>query len=305
LIPRAGRRLLAAWALAAAAGAAQAGVAWRYCEQLPEMGAAQQSRLLRFAAVVRERLEASGVQAALIARSGLDLDRFAVRYSHAGVLVKLGEPAAWQVRQLYYACDERRPRIFDQGVAGFIAGLRDPAAGHVSLLLLPPDAAAPVAEAARSNARALALLSPDYSANAYAFALRYQNCNQWVAELLASAWGEGVADRAAAQAWLRAEGFVPTAFAPAFPPLLWGSVFIPFLHHADHPPQELAAGRFLVTMPESIEAFVLRRHPQAQRVELCMAGARIVVREGGTPLPADCTPADGDRVLPLSDPAAS
>jgi hypothetical protein len=288
--------------LALAASAAQAGgAAFRYCEQQPEMDAARHSRLLRFAAVVRERLEASGAPAALIARSGLDLDRFAVRYSHAGVLLQLGEPAAWQVRQLYYACDERRPRIFDQGVAGFVAGLHDPAVGHVFLLLPPPEAARALADAAASNARALALLSPDYSANAYAFALRYQNCNQWVAELLASAWGEGVADRAAAQAWLRAQGFVPTPFAPAFPPLLWGSVFIPFLHHADHPPEELAAGRFLVTMPESIEAFVVRRHPQARRIELCMAGARIVVREGGVPLPADCAPQPGDRVVSLAD----
>jgi hypothetical protein len=301
---RRGRPMLAALALmlALAAGTAQAGgAAFRYCEQPPEMTAAQHARLLRFAGVVREQLDAADAPAALIARSGLDLDRFGVRYSHAGVLLKLGEPAAWQVRQLYYACDERRPRIFDQGVAGFIAGLHDPAVGHVALLLLPAEAARPLAEAARSNARALALLSPDYSANAYSFALRYQNCNQWVAELLASAWGEGVADRAAAQAWLRAQGFAPTAFAPAFPPLLWGSVFIPFLHHADHPPEELAAGRFLVTMPESIEAFVVRRHPQARRIELCMAGPRIVLRDGGAPLPADCTPQPGDSVVSLAD----
>ena len=296
----AGRRLVAALALAGAAAAAQAGVAFRYCERLPEMDPAQQSRLLRFAAVVRERIEAAGTPAALIARSGLDLDRFGVRYSHAGVLLRAGgDTPGWTVRQLYYACDERRPRIFDQGVAGFVAGLRDPAAGHVSLLLLPREGAEPLAAAARDNARALALLWPAYSANAYAFGLQYQNCNQWVAELLASAWGEAVHDRAAAQAWLRAQGFVPTAFAPSFGPLLWGSVFIPFLHHADHPPEELAAGRFLVTMPESIEAFVARRLPQARRVELCMAGERIVVREGGAPLPADCTPQPGDRVVSL------
>ena len=35
---------------------------------------------------------------------------------------------------------------------------------------------------------ALALLGREYSANAYPFSPRYQNCNQWVAELLATAW---------------------------------------------------------------------------------------------------------------------
>jgi hypothetical protein len=43
--------------------------------------------------------------------------------------------------------------------------------------------------AALDTPLALQLLGGSYSANAHAFSTRYQNCNQWVAELLAEAWG--------------------------------------------------------------------------------------------------------------------
>ena len=111
----------------------------------------------------------------------------------------------WSVRQLYFACDERRPRLFDQGLAGFVFGTDDPSVGYVSIVWLPRERAAALERAALDNARALRLLAADYSANAYPFSLRYQNCNQWVVELLAPAWGcldDGEALRTRAQGWL-------------------------------------------------------------------------------------------------------
>src|SRR5689334_14990247 len=88
----------------------------------------------------------------------------------------------WSVRQLYYACDESRPRIFDQGMSGFALGAEAPVSGHVSLVLLPEAESATLAAAALDNRLALSLLAGRYSANAYAYSTRYQNCNQWVAE---------------------------------------------------------------------------------------------------------------------------
>ena len=45
--------------------------------------------------------------------------------------------------------------------------------------------AAVIEQAALDKNQALQLLGATYSANAYAFSQKYQNCNQWVAELLA------------------------------------------------------------------------------------------------------------------------
>src|SRR6185295_18262070 len=112
-----------------------------FCDRTQALTAAQQDRALRFAAAVRDELDAAdNGGAALISRSGLDLSRFRIRYSHAAIAWR-AENGAWSARQLYYACDEGRPRIYDQGVAGFALGTDDPALGYVSIVWLPDDAA--------------------------------------------------------------------------------------------------------------------------------------------------------------------
>lgn len=182
--------LLAAWLFAAAAASAQSGSdSTRFCDRPSPLSARQQDRLLQFAAIARRELESSGQDVALIARSGIDLSRFDLRYSHAGVSLRASRNAPWSVRQLYFACDEGRPRLYDQGLAGFVLGTDDPVVGYVSIVWLPREQAAALERAALDNARALRLLAADYSANAYPFSVRYQNCNQWVIEMLAGAWG--------------------------------------------------------------------------------------------------------------------
>ena len=245
------------------AGAAEAGsVAENFCGHQTPLSAAQQDRLLQLAAVVRAELDAAGTPVALIARSGLNLARFGQRFSHAGLALAEGAGSPWAVRQLYYACEEGRPRLFDQGLAGFVSGLDDPAAGHVSLLLLPPEPAALLAAAAQDRPRALRLVAATYSANAHAWSLLYQNCNQWLAELMAAG-------------------------------------FVPWLRLDDRPEDQRYSLVFQVSLPASLEAFVLQRWPQSQRLAFCLGAEHIVMRRGGAPLPDDCRPGPGDRVWAL------
>lgn len=280
-----------------AAAPAHAGASG-YCDDGSELDAAQKSRLLRFAAVIRDELAASGSTAALVSRSGLDLGRFGQRYSHAGIALRHSPATPWAVRQLYYACDEGRPRLFDQGLAAFVLGLQSPDIGHVAVQLLPVAAAAALERAALDKRLALSLLAADYSANAHPFSTRFQNCNQWVAELMAGAWGGPVPGRAAAQRWLRAQGYEPVRFEGS----LWhflGAHFVPFIHRAGHPEDDLQAGRYRVSMPASLQALVRRLHPGGTTLEFCHDGTRVVVRRDGAPLDAACVPAAGDRVVAL------
>lgn len=308
-LPSPGRLLAAAVITGATALAMPAHAGTRYCEAPQDLSATQQDRIFRFSAVIRDELERSGRGVALIARSGLDLARFGQRYSHAGLSLQQGPDTAWSVRQLYYACDEQRPRLFDQGLAAFLLGSHEIGIGYVSVVLMPADAAAPVAQAALDNRRALAMLHPDYSANAYPFSQRYQNCNQWVLEMLASAWGGAASagspapdaadepPRAAAQRWLQARGYRPTVFDVGLP-LMWASAFVPYVHRDDHPADDLAARRFLVSMPASIEAFVQVAAPGAERVEFCHNERHVVVHRGWGAIAEGCVPGDGDTVLP-------
>ena len=277
-----------------------------YCQGQIEPGAATQDRLIQVAAVVKSELERSGQTLALVARSGLALQRFDHRYSHAGVSLKASPNTPWSVRQLYYACDEQRPRIFDQGMSGFVLGANDPAEGYVSIVLLPAEAALALERAALDDSQAVQLLGATYSANAYAFGLRYQNCNQWLAEMLASAWGGAwtVADdaRGQAQQWLQTEGYAPSVFDLGWRPLVWLAGLLPWLHTDDHPPDDLAQAQFRVSMPQSIAAFVHHRLTGATHVELCYTAQHIVVHHGWEPIAPGCKPADGDTVLALQRP---
>ncbi len=273
--------------------------------------------------MVKDELARSGARLALIARSGLDLRRFGQRYSHAGVALLASPESPWAVRQLYYACDEKAPRIFDQGISAFLMGTDDAAIGYVSIVFLPGEAAAALERQALDKSAVLGLLGGSYSANAYPFSTRHQNCNQWLLELLAASWGalepapqssgapttqeaQQMAQRAAgparaqAQRWLQAQGYAPTVFDLGWRPWLCAAAFVPWLHLDDHPEEALARNRVAVTMPESIEAFVRGRLPQARRLEICHDSRRVVLRQGWEPIAEGCRPGPGDeaRALP-------
>lgn len=296
-------RTLAALTLAAllCAGPARA-AALRECDPGPPPTAAQHDKLLRFAALVRTTLEASGAGTAIVARSGLDLDRFGVRYSHAGLSARESRHAPWAVRQLYYDCSRSRPRLYDQGLPGFVFGTHEAARGYVFALLLPAREGGALQRAALDEPRALALLGARYSANAYAFGERYQNCNQWLAELIALAWGDLPAAGSArrdAQRWLQDAGYAPSVFDVGPLVALAGSL-VPWLHVDDHPEADRERATFRVSMPAAIEAFVRARLPGAQRIEFCHDETRLVVRRGWRPIADGCVPEDGDEVVDLA-----
>jgi hypothetical protein len=293
---------LAVAALALCASATAAAGMPTFCERGKQVSASEQDRVLRFAGAVKRELDASGRQVALISRAGLDLSRFGLLYSHAGLALKDEADSAWTVRQLYYACEESRPRLFDQGVAGFALGADAPGNGHVSLVFVDDENAARLEQAARDKRLALSLLAGSYSANAYAFGTRFQNCNQWVAEILASAWGQLAGENAArerAQAWLRDQGY---AAGPIKVPSRWmmfAGQFVPLLQLKDHPVEDIYALQLRVSVPASIESFVHQRAPTARRVELCHDQRHIVVHRGWDALGPECTPGPGDEVIPL------
>ena len=275
----------------------------RYCEGAPELSAAAQDRLLRVAALVKVELERSGRSIALVARSGLALQHFEQRYSHAGLSLRASPNTPWSVRQLYYECDEQRPRIFDQGMSGFVLGANDPSEGYLSVVFLPAEAATMLERVARDDRQALQLLGATYSANAYAYGQRYQNCNQWLVELMATAWGAlplGDAPRRRAQQWLMDRGYAPSVLRVGWKPLMWLADLVPWLHSDDHPPEDIAAAQFKVSMPESIEAFVRAVLPDAARMELCYTEQHLVVRHSWESIAPGCIPGEGDVVTALA-----
>lgn len=309
--------LAAAFMLGAAGTGACRADSFRLCDRPGQLTAAQQDQLFRFGALIKTELEKSGERVALIARSGVDLERFAIRYSHAGIALKdNGGDTPWSVRQLYYACDQRKPGIYDQGISGFLISADNPSLGYVSVVLLPDQQAAELARAAQDKRQALLVLGSDYSANAYAFSLRYQNCNQWVAELLASAWGEtrdeGLAAspdepageaslhaRAKAQVWLRDQHYEPSTIDVGWRVLMWLTPWIPLLHRDDHPQEDIETKRYRISLPASIESFVQARIPGARRIEFCRTERHMVIHRGWDAMAEGCVPGEQDELVSL------
>jgi hypothetical protein len=278
------------------------------CDRPRDPSADQRDVMLRFGAIVRDELAAAGGDVALIARSGLDLSRLDVRYSHEAVAIKDNDGKPWSVRELYYSCEDHKPRVYDEGLAGFVMGTDDPDTSYVSLVFVPPGRARSLRTTAVDKHHALGVLGASYSANAYPFSTKHQNCNQWVAELLADAWGTGAevdasadADaRVRAQAWLRTQGYLPTVFTASAHPMTWLPDLVPWLANDDHPPHELRNNRYNVSMPASIETFVQAKVSGASRVEICHAGRRVVLHRGWDDIAEGCVAGPGDRTFELT-----
>lgn len=274
-----------------------------FCDRSHTLTATEQDRLLRFAAVVRQELEDGGPGAALVSRSGLDLSRFDIRYSH-GAIAWRNDTGTWTARQLYYACNESRPRLYDQGLAGFTMGTDEPSLGYVSVVRVPARAAARLDATVLDTPRMLELLAARYSADAYPFSTRYQNCNQWVIEALALAWGD-VTDgddlRGRAQQWLQQSGYRPEPVRLGSRLVLFASLFVPLLHLDDHPDDDIRSLELRISLPSTIETFVRDTEPEATRVEICHDARQVVVHRGWTPIAAGCVPGPGDRVVPFDD----
>lgn len=286
-------------------GAATRSSSSPFCGGGRELTVAEQDRVLQFADVVRRELaQAPGNEVAIIGRSGMDLNRFQLRYSHGGVLLKSGADVPWSVRQLYYDCAMRRPRLYDQGLAGYLLAAEAPDLAFVSVLLLPAPQAVALRRAALDKAVVTRLLAGAYSANAYPFSTLYQNCNQWTAELLAAAWG-ALADahdlREQAQDWLLVQGYDPQPVHVGSHLVKLVASLMPLIHLDDHPPDEQLGLAFRFSLPRDIEAFVQAQVPGTRRVEFCHDRHRAVIRHGWRAMGDECQPAAGDQVVLFED----
>jgi hypothetical protein len=294
--------LAAAWLTFGSASTVHAG-SLRFCDRPVPLNASQQDTLLRFSDVIKAELDSSGQSTAIVSRSGLDLSRFGMRYSHAGISLKGSQNTPWSIRQLYYACDEKKPKIFDQGMAGFVIGTEDASIGYISVVLLPEEPEKQLAAAALDNAQSLRLLSQIYTANAYPYAQQFQNCNQWVVEMLAAAFAgpthAAKESRAAAQQWLQENAYLPAVIDVGSRLLMWVASWVALLSNEDHPWADISAKIYKVSMPSSIEAFLQQRFPSSLRIEFCHTDKHIVIHRGWEPVAEGCIPKEGDQVIAI------
>ena len=97
-----------------------------------------------------------------------------------------------------------------------------------------------------------------YSMLSYPWAHRYQQSNQWALEVLASAMGEGITDRDAAQRWLKQVGYQPAEIHLSALQRLGGRMTRANISFDDHPPELRFTGRIRTVTVDSVFAWLQR-----------------------------------------------
>lgn len=242
------RSMLAA-ALVFAAGGAQAG---RSCEaKAPE--ATNVQRAMSLAQRTVQALDASGAEVVVLARVGQDLSKYGVTWSHLGLAYKDGP--RWRVAHKLNQCGTASAAVYRQGLGEFfLDDLHDYRAGVV---VLAPDLQARLLPLLRDNVRLAQLNTPAYNMVAYPWSQRYQQSNQWALETLALAQA-GTGNRDAAQAWLQAQGYVPTTLKLNAFTRLGARVTAANVAFDDHPNEKRFTDRIETVTVDSVFAWLNR-----------------------------------------------
>lgn len=229
---------------------AQAG---RSCEpKVPDALAVQ--RAMTLAERTARRLDESGAQVVLLARIGQDLSRHGQRYSHMGLAYREG--AAWRVVHKLNHCGSARAAVYRQGLGEFfLDDLHEYEAGAV---IPTPAVQAALLPVLRDDQRVVQLHTPAYSMVAYPWSQAYQQSNQWALETLAMTQDPAVTSRERAQAWLRLQGYEPTALRLGAMTRLGARVTAANVAFDDHPNSKRFADRIETVTVDSVFTWLQR-----------------------------------------------
>lgn len=250
------RRLAAVWlgALLLASGVAQAG---RPCEDQP-LTMAQITQGMDLAQATARQLDASGADVVVLARAGQDLSTYGLQWSHLGFAYReeAGGKPVWRVLHKLNDCGTPHSDLYRQGLGEFFL---DRPARYEATYVVPTQALqAALLPLLRDNARIATMHEPRYSMVAYAWATSYQQSNQWALETLALAAEPGLRDRAAAQAWLKAQGYQPTDLRLSTFTRLGARVTKANIAFDDHPSAQRFAGHIATITVDSMFAWLTR-----------------------------------------------
>ncbi len=220
---------------------------------------------LNLAHKVRQGLEQSGAEVALVARIGQDLSKYKLRYSHLGYAWRDHPNGRWTLMHLLNQCGTTDSGIYAEGLGNFFL---DDVFVYEALLYIPGKETQKLLAGALGGARPTALHGLPYNMLAYAYSTRYQNSNQWVLEVFAAASARDapVASRQQAQAWLKLAGYEPITLQIDALTRLGGRMFRANVAFDDHPFDRRMAGQIDAVTVESVIRFLERRDAEHKKV---------------------------------------
>ncbi len=249
-----GRSMVRAIALCAAL-CAGAGTAWagRSCDTEPlKLSAVTQG--LGLAERTVKRLNESGAQVVVLARSGQNLREYGLRYSHLGLAYKEGD--TWRVLHKLNHCGTDKSSIYREGIGDFF--LDTPYEYVAAVMPLNVEAQQKLLPLLRNPAPVAGLHTRAYSMVAYPWAQTYQQSNQWAIKLLAVAMGAELNSRESAQDWLKDHGYEPTELHLSTLTRLGARLTAANVSFDDHPSVLRFTGRIRTVTVDSVLAWLQR-----------------------------------------------
>jgi hypothetical protein len=135
---------------------------------------------------VYEYLNGSDANVALVGRIGSDKSKRGILYTHAGLIFRNHPKGAWILTHLLRDCDSARSDLFDEGLFDFFNGSPF---SYQALVVIPARRVQDRLEELNQGSMARRLHEPRYNTLANPFRTQFQNSNQWVLEMLATAIG--------------------------------------------------------------------------------------------------------------------
>lgn len=216
------------------------------------------------AARLEQTLNRGRCRAALISRAGCDLTRFRFEgecpsYTHTGFVIR--ERGEWRVHQLLNTHGGAEGHLYWQSIVDFF---RDDPYEYRCAVLVPSRTLQDRIAAILRSPLVERLYTPRYSRVAYPLSTRYQNSNQWVAELIGAAQSSCVS-RGEVQRHLAGRGLSPSILRSVG--CLTQAVVALTAKNTrfdDHPLRNRLAGRIAFVTETSIRDYLRR----TDRIEL-------------------------------------
>lgn len=203
--------------------------------------------------VVR-RLDESGAQVVVLARSGQNLREYGLRYSHLGLAYKDGE--VWRVLHKLNQCGSDQASVYREGIGDFF--LDTPYEYVAGILPLKLDVQQRLLPFLRNPGPVAGIHTRAYSMVAYPWAQTYQQSNQWAIETMAAVLGAKQISRASAQDWLQAHDYQPTELHLSTLTRLGARLTSANVSFDDHPNVLRFTGRIRTVTVDSVMAWLQR-----------------------------------------------
>lgn len=267
--------------------------------------AAKTQNAIRFAKQVKETLELSGANLAMVGRIGSDQSARGVRYTHVGYVMREHPAGPWTVVHELNQCGTGTSELFDEGLANFY--MDDLFDFETRIVIPSPEVQAKVAHSLLGPAKR-ELHEPVYSSIANPWSARFQNSNGWALEVLALSISDGATavNREHAQSWLRNHGYVPTRIHIGGGERAGARLFTPNIRFGDHPDTAWQTQTYEVHTADSALEFLRRIDPASREITQRLDGKpQLVAARPEVKRPPEAVRATVESKAPVNEAVAS